>query len=586
MGKKLLGRLMQTLRSIQLKIFMACSLVAIISIIVSTYSTYVNSARTIEKNAFHYIYESVLHADENLNIMLEDIEKISTVIVVNKENVIDALNSPHAPVSYEWFLEKKRMEEFLHSLMAYKPYISRVAVVGLDGKLYQVGAPQISAAILEQSWVKGVLETNRRKILYNLDDSPGVSLGRPIYFEHQPIGFVRIDFSPDIIQKVYDIKPLSSESFIFTVTAWGDFIFSSSGAITQKNILDTPFRQTFADADDAPGEEMLTIQGKKYLTVRYTSGYTGLTTIGLIYYEKLIGDALLIRNQMVRNLILIFVVVLFISIFVSSRITKNLKKLRDAMMLVQEGDLSARPAVNSRDEVGQLSEGFTGMMDKINKLMEEIKVKEQKALQSQIGPHFIYNALNTIKYLARLQNITNIDEISGALVELLRSVLGNVRETVTIREELEYVKGYVLIQKYKFLDRVKVFFDVEEEVLEAKILKLILQPVVENAMLHGIASRKEGTVLIKIYREDKKIVFEVTDNGVGMTPEQINKAMNMEGQKDNSRFSSAGLRNVEQRIKLAYGDAYGLQIYSCPGLFTTVEMSVPEVGEGTKADAS
>ncbi|MNC28525.1 Sensor histidine kinase YpdA [compost metagenome] len=226
------------------------------------------------------------------------------------------------------------------------------------------------------------------------------------------------------------------------------------------------------------------------------------------------------------------------------------------------------------------------MMDKINRLMEEIKVEEQKALQSQIGPHFIYNALNTIKYLAKLQNITNIDEISGALVELLRSVLGNVRETVTIREELEYVKGYVLIQKYKFLDRVKVFFDVEEEVLESRILKLILQPVVENAMLHGIASSKEGTVLVKIYREDNRILFEVTDNGVGMTTEQINKAMNMEGQKDSSRFSSMGLKNVGQRIKLAYGEAYGLQIYSCPGVFTTVEMSVPVIGEGTRADAS
>ncbi len=578
MFKRLVNQVIQFFTGIQVKIFLACSLVAIISMGIATYSTYKNSAKVIEKNAIDYIYESMLHADENLRVMLEDIEKISTVIVINRNNVINVIMSPNFPASYEWALEKKRMEDFLGSLMAYKPYILRASVVALNGKIYQSGGSLIRKTVLEQPWVKDIVKKNKRQILYNIGDGQSISMVRPIYFENRPIGFVMIDFNPDIIKKVYDIKPLSSESYIITVTKQGEFLNSSG------NIKDTLFRQAFIEARHASVPREFDIQRKKYIMVSCTSNYSGLITIGLIHHEKLIRDTMIIRNQMIKNLVMVFLIVLIISVLVSNRISKNLKRLSNTMMLVKNGDLTARPNIHSKDEVEKLSDGFTVMMEKINSLMEDIKIEEQqkreaelKALHSQIGPHFIYNTLNTIKYLARLQNIANIDQIAGALIELLRSVLGNTRETVSIREELEYVKSYLLIQRYKFLDRVKVFFDVEEEILDCKVLKLVLQPIVENALIHGTANLNEGTILIKAYRGEGIIIFEVIDNGIGMHQEQIDRIMNGTMEDVRGRFSGIGLKNVDQRIKLAFGNQFGLKLSSCSGVYTSVEITIPEI---------
>jgi len=219
--------------------------------------------------------------------------------------------------------------------------------------------------------------------------------------------------------------------------------------------------------------------------------------------------------------------------------------------------------------------------------MEGIRVSERQkreaeltALQAQIRPHFLYNSLNTIKYLAKLNGVPNIEEVSGSLIELMRGVLGNSNEYLTVREELDYVANYVSIVKYKYMEPIRVQTRVEDEaLLECRVLKLMLQPLVENAIIHGIGpSAQGGAVLIRVYAESNDLMIEVTDDGAGMTPAEMEALLGPEDEP-RSRFSGMGVRNVHERIVRVFGAPYGVRLSSEPGRYTKAEIRFPQLRE-------
>ncbi|MDF2673983.1 MAG: integral rane sensor signal transduction histidine kinase, partial [Clostridiales bacterium] len=168
---------------------------------------------------------------------------------------------------------------------------------------------------------------------------------------------------------------------------------------------------------------------------------------------------------------------------------------------------------------------------------------------------------------------------------LLRVVSKGTEELITIRDELCYVESFVNIQKYKNINTFSVLYEVEEEVLNCKILKLLLQPIVENAIIHGIeAVNYDGIISIKLYEDQSKIKIIVTDNGIGMTREQIEASFKGEENLQQNRFSSIGIGNVNERIKLYFGDEYGIKIISEPSMFTNVEISIPKIEEDELQD--
>jgi two-component system, sensor histidine kinase YesM len=235
---------------------------------------------------------------------------------------------------------------------------------------------------------------------------------------------------------------------------------------------------------------------------------------------------------------------------------------------------------------------FTKMMSEINSLMDDIKRQEKikredelKILQTQINPHFIYNTLNTIRYLSELQNVKNIKEITTSFIELLRVTIGNSERFITIQKEIDYVQSYINIQKYKYLDKFNVVYQVEDKILQCKTLKMTLQPIVENALIHGIdLADREGFISIKVYSENEVIKFIITDNGVGMTEEQITKVLKFSSNENKSRFNGIGISNVNERIKMFFGNQYGLNIFSQPGECTTVEIIIPMIREENKVE--
>ena len=581
------------------KIFVAFSLIILLSIVSVTGIVYVNMSETIKRNAITSVEDSIRRADESLMVMLREIDRLNTVVVTNTNTVIHTLQSPNEEISYEWFQEKKRLEEFLSGLIDYKPYITRIAVVGLNGKVFFVGSPWLDRRVLQTEMMEYILKNGSRHAYFKPEGkTDAITVGREIRYDHETIGIVMVDLSYDFLRSTYSVKP-TSDSLIYVLDEHGNFIYqpemleSSESAVPPADLI-VQLDQDYASLE---GEWEQEIAGRSYIIVKRTSEYTGWSTLALAPMDSLLRESVRVRNLMIEVSVIVFVIVLFVSLQMSFRTTLHIRKLKSMMMQVKDGNLAfPRAEIRTKDEIGELYRVFISMVEELSRLMEDMRIREREkreaeltALQAQIRPHFLYNSLNTIKYLAQLNGVPNIVEISGSLIELMRSVLGNSNEYLTVREELQYVSNYIAIEKYKYMNRIQVNVEYEDEgLLDCLVLKLMLQPLVENAILHGIGpSTPEGVITIRLWAEQDDLVIEVEDDGKGMTQEEMAKVLRMtEAKESSSRFSGMGVRNVHERITLLYGKPYGVSLYSELGKYTKAVVRIPRMHQPESAVTS
>lgn len=577
--------------SLQGKMFLSFGLAITLAIVTIAYSTYYSASKVIERNAISYISDRIQGANANLQSMVEEADQVSKVIAANEELIRRSLVSDVSAPSYDWFLEKKSVEDFLSSMSAYKGYVQKISVGGRDGRLFQTrglrSGPERIASLMQ---LPG-LDENRKQLLYDPEGNGKLMLIRPILDDGELIGLCVVDFDPTIIQQAYGIEPLAG-SIVTVIDGEGKVIYHSGNDTVGRPVEETALAAIAEEIPpDRPSSRMIELDGEAHLSVQSVSSYTGWQTIGMVPVRSLLQEVRDIRFRILSLTAVVLVAVLVISIVLSNQITKNIKRLRNAMRLVREGHMGARPRIRTKDEVGQLSAMFVSMMERVQHLLSEVKSRERqrreaeyRALQAQINPHFLYNTLNTIKYLAEIQFSRNIAEISESLIELLRYAIDPKKEMVSIREELEQMHRFVNIQKYKYLDRVKVTVDAEEETLDAKIPKLILQPIVENALYHGFGTTtEEGTIAIRVYGDrENRVNVSVMDDGIGMTRERIAQVLSVDGESDAGR-TGIGLRNINERLRHAFGESHGVEIISEPGRFTAVEFAIPRTKEANGA---
>jgi two-component system sensor histidine kinase YesM len=252
------------------------------------------------------------------------------------------------------------------------------------------------------------------------------------------------------------------------------------------------------------------------------------------------------------------------------------------MRKVEEGKFDVRVDVNSRDEIGFMASRFNDMIRNIDELFhtnlekqDRLRLAEIQALQSQINPHFLYNTLDSIKWLAKLNGIKEIEVIVIQLGKLLKNSINNQNEMTTIRESIEIIDSYLTIQNIRYSGRFEVNMDIDSNVLDCYVPRLIIQPIVENALIHGIAKKVEpGKLDIKVKQAGTDIVIEVTDDGVGIDDAHL-KQIKAELECDKRKVQNIGIHNVNRRIKLCYGDKYGVSIYSEATKGTRVVLTMP-----------
>lgn len=249
---------------------------------------------------------------------------------------------------------------------------------------------------------------------------------------------------------------------------------------------------------------------------------------------------------------------------------------------IRQGSLEVRMSISTKDEIGIVADTFNRMMDQIAKLMVEIKEKEklkkeaeQKFLDAQIEPHFLYNSINSIQYVAHMRGESEIETVSTALSELFRSVLSNKKDFITLWEEKEYIDNYILIERFKYTKNFELIWDVEEELWGYQIPKLLLQPIVENALIHGIADKEGGIINAKVYSDTDTVIIKIMDNGKGIARKKLQELQENINKNQGARFRRVGIANVFERIKLIFGEEYGGNIYSYQNAFTCVELKLP-----------
>ena len=393
-----------------------------------------------------------------------------------------------------------------------------------------------------------------------------------------------LDIRHDIIQNSINSVTIGEKGFVFVTDE-------------EDNIVYTPVNDIVYRVNPkwTRAEEPMSVQigGGSYQIRSELSPYTGWRTVGVFSMDEVMSSVNTIVYILLACVIISLVLVIFASVQLSRSLTSPIFKLRRLMKQAESGNLNVRFNGRYNDEIGELGQSFNTMIARINDLIQMVYVEqknkrtaEMKSLQEQIKPHFLYNTLDTISWMARDYDAEDIVHLVDALTNMFRIGLSHGKDIITVKEEITHVSNYLYIQKIRYKDKLNYEIYVEESLYAIEVPKLILQPLVENAIYHGIkAKRGSGTIFITGEPADENLLFTVRDNGAGMPQEkvdEINRLMSERGVLDEQK--SFGLFYIRERIQLCYGEGYGVHVESSLGKGTCVTITLPLDRQAKKMD--
>ena len=389
-----------------------------------------------------------------------------------------------------------------------------------------------------------------------------------------------IDMAYQGLDEVLDEVSLGNGGYIYLMDSNGEIIWHpkfeliASGRVKENNLEAIHY-------SDGSIEEVF--NNTKQTVVIKTVGYTGWKLVGVIKGAGISLNMLKTRLFIVFVISLIIFIVILINTYISFRVTNPIRELEKSVKELEEGNLDADIYMGGSYEIQHLGKSVQDMKLRIKGLMQDIVTEHEEkrksefdSLQAQINPHFLYNTLDIIVWQIENEKQSEAVHTVTALARFFRLSLGKGKNIVTVKAEIDHVKNYLMIQHMRFKNKFEYEFDVADDVLELASLKLMLQPLVENAIYHGMEFMDgDGLITIKAWRENDELYLSVSDNGLGMTEDKV--AMVLEGKSNsgNGRGSGIGVKNVNERIKLYFGEAYGLKIDSEPDEGTTIIIHLP-----------
>lgn len=424
-----------------------------------------------------------------------------------------------------------------------------------------------------------------------------IPIVRPVYndFHSRALGWVYIEVSSSLFTDYLASYPLPADSTLFLTIGNKTYEVKAQG-ISETSVPYKAEKELTKNTSLSQGTRVLSVttqDGRKRILVeRPVEGIDGWY-LSQVLSEQQFGQQRQLYSLLIVGICLTIVSLGILLAFLLNRIiAEPIQRLRARLEAISAGDFSRDSSIEWDHELGQIGRGINSMSENIVTLMEkrvadekQRKDLEYQILQSQINPHFLYNTLNSIKWMATIQNATGIADMTTALARLLKNVSKGSSSMISLREELDLVKDYFLIQKYRYGGSVTLEFSIEsQDLYQCEIHRFTLQPIIENALFHGIEPKgTAGKITVTAQKAEVSgspaLKLSITDNGIGMTKETIEKVLHKDttGQNKTEFFRHVGISNVNQRIQYDFGPQYGITITSEPGSFTTMTILRPYV---------
>lgn len=476
---------------------------------------------------------------------------------------------------------------------------AQVIIIGADGNVYSSkNSDQEEVTVkkdypgrfLDQEWFE-IIKSGERRAIWNVPYSYGIeglggeryiSIVKGIRNKHAPknvAGVLIISFSEKNLGKILGGN-VSSPFALLNET--GEVIFSSDKSIEGKILAnkDIASRNLYYGS----GHFFTEMNKEKYMVNYYSIDRFGFCAMSLTPYTDLIKDINTLQRKINSMNIAIFLAFLIIGTFLIMYILYPIRKLLKRMKKMKVGTYSVGGKESEiLDDVNGLVNSFDTMLNRVEELVG-IVVEEQKlekdlryqTLRAQINPHFLFNTLSAIKWSARMSGASNVSKMVSALGKLLEVSISKGEEQLEFREELELAESYIYIQNVRYNDKFELTLQVEDDrIYSCKVPKLILQPIVENSIIHGFADMEDNcTIVIRARFEENRLLIDVADNGTSMDKDKAEELLNR-ADESRRKFSGIGLKNVHERIRLKYGESYGLRLSADPGTGTMVTISIP-----------
>lgn len=575
-------------------------MILMMSVTIVGYSFYNN---ILVKNHMKLVSQLDSQALYKLDSYINDVKEISKVPLYYN-NLINAL-AEHENIVIGY--TEPELEAFIYSTIFTKDEIFSVNFFYDNGKNFgKLRQGYISANYnpTNEEWFGEVLnDRNSFKILtlhrlpYGSEDSEKneyfISVVRPLLsiYENRVVGAEMISIKQTLLENVCDEVKNNDQHRVMLVNENGEIIWDTQNTDIGKKAEQF---QTTGPSDDGKGAEItLThIDGEKYIIDRQKSNVTGWTIISSIPSKSITGSAQTLINITLFLSIAIFIVLLAFAIILFSRITTPLRELTEIMRNMRSNNVDAFIKIKgkNRDEIYELSCAYNHMIYRINTLINKVYTAELKSkdlqlnlLQNQINPHFLYNTLESIHMVAEINNDPEASKMAQILGQILRYSISASKRTALVSDEIKHLENYIYIQQIRMKDKFSFYIHVDSSLYNNEILKLILQPIAENAIYHGIEKKDgNGQITVKGYASGRNMIFIIRDDGIGIeekTLEKINAKLKS-GEVDSKHI---GLTNVNARIKNMYGINYGVEIFSEYGNGTVVKIILPNI-EGTQTD--
>lgn len=566
------------LRSIQFIITVSFTVITVLAILIVGTTLYNRFNKAAEEDASLSTRQII----EQVNLNLDDY----LTSMVQTSNLLNSTINKYPS------LPNDKLEGQMNVIPDTKQDIVTLAVFSEDGELL-MGSPnsklKSNVVIERQEWFHSALSLPGSLFfipphVQNLFEDKHdwvVSLSRCITFYRNGKGVrgvLLVDLNFKAIEQLCRRVSLGRRGYIYIVDSEGNIVYHPQQQLIYMGLK-------YENNDDilkhSYGTFMQEFGGDKRLVTVKTVNYTGWKIVGISYMDELVAAKRDIYNYV--WFIVITGIIFIIAIFsvISAKISQPIKELEKSMKLVEEGNFDINIDVRGEDEVVELSRTFNIMVSRIRELMDQILVEQEakrksdlNALQAQINPHFLYNTLDSIVWMAENGKSQDVITMVTALARLFRISISKGKDVIYVEQELEHARNYMIIQKIRYKNKFRFEINADKEALSHKTLKLILQPIIENSIYHGIEYMvDEGLIKINVRTTENKLIYEISDNGLGMKQEVLENILSFKSK--NTGGSGVGVKNVHERIQLSYGKEYGLAIESELEEGTTVTITIP-----------